>query len=113
MKKTLSKQAIYLAAAKAAITAAGSNNGVKDSDINAMFRPLGFVDIEFETISPLFLDWMNQFGKRRGDVAHQSAHGVNYTITRQGEEKQLNTIIRCLQKFDQLCIRKKLHGLDN
>ena len=110
LRGSISIKRLSIAAANLATSAANSNNGVKDSDIKSMFKPLGIDEADFEKISPDFLDRMKQFGIRRGDVAHKSAHGVSYVITRQGEEKTINEIISLLKVLDKELIRRRLMG---
>ncbi|GAA4465495.1 hypothetical protein GCM10023093_17800 [Nemorincola caseinilytica] len=43
-----------------------SNNGVKENSLINFFRPIGF------DVDPLLKTTLNNFGKNRGDIAHQS-----------------------------------------
>jgi len=99
--------------AKEALVAGNSNNGIKDSDIKQMFSPLGFTDADFENINPSFLSTMKTFGKRRGDVAHQSVMNVTYSITRQTDEKMIDEIMQFLRLFDKLLEKRRLYGFFN
>lgn len=76
-----------------------------------MFGPLGFDEGMFESISPVFLDKMNDFGKRRGDVAHQSSLRATWSITAQGEKKKLDEIKEFMDKFHKLVQGHRLRAL--
>lgn len=88
--------------------AIGSNNGVKEKNIIEMFGDFGLRREDFESISPQFLDRMNDFGKRRGHVAHNSAHKATYALNRTQEEKFFREIFLYLDGFDRLIIQKRL-----
>lgn len=45
----------------------GDNSGIKRSNLYALLLPLGFKESDFD---PLWLDNMDSFGGRRGDIAH-------------------------------------------
>lgn len=97
-------------AVKECHSAIQSNNGVKDSDIKKMFSHLGVTQEHYDSVSPLFLDKMRNFGKQRGDVAHQSALRTSLSLNRKREEAAIDEVMNFIANFDKFLIRHRLKG---
>lgn len=98
-------------AVKSCRKALNDNNGVKDTNIRKMFKPLGFDDEMFDQVSPVFLDRMKAFGKKRGDTAHQSVLRAVRAITAQGEKRTLTELKEFMRAFCALVHRQRLNSL--
>lgn len=79
--------------------AAKSNNGVKAKNLLALLVPAG---IEETDLDPLWVTAMENFGKNRGDVAHQSSAAklVTYTIDPATEVTNLEFVLKGLEVID-------------
>lgn len=87
-------------AVQACRRAISENNGVRGADVKKMFGAIGLSEADFESISPLFLERMTTFGKRRGDVAHQSAMRATYSIIPQREAGMVDELVEYLRSLD-------------
>jgi len=95
-------------ASKKSTEAIKSNHGVAEKNIRAMFDPLGFTSESYAEVSSLFLLDMTAFAKKRGDIAHNSSQRISYSVTRQGDEKLVDNVLKHLEAFDALVIKSRL-----
>lgn len=92
------------------LEACRNNNGIKEKNLRNMFSPLGFSDYEFDLVSSSFLSELNQFGKRRGEVAHTSALRATRGLVPQVEKKNVLSVLNHIKTFFNLASRKRLSG---
>jgi hypothetical protein len=93
--------------------AVSQNNGVTQSCIKAMFEDLGLCEEVINERNSLLLDRLTTFGRRRGDVAHQSAVKATYQLNRAREEATINEVMELLRDLEALINeRRLLHALD-
>jgi len=93
--------------------AVSQNNGVTKPCIKAMFEDIGLCEEVINERNSLLLDRMTIFGRRRGDVAHQSAVKATYQLNRAREEAAIDEIMALLAEFESLVSeRRLLHALD-
>lgn len=91
--------------------AIGDNNGVTKNDIIKLFRHYGLSEVDYEHVSPVFLDRLSSFGKCRGDVAHQSAMRTTHSLNMKREEATIKELLQLLANFDKIIINKLLFGV--
>jgi hypothetical protein len=84
---------------RAAIT---NNNGVTAASILSLFANFGLTKEVLDKASPLLLDRMSDFGRQRGDVAHQSALKAKLLLNRIREEKFIDEILGHCKKLDSI-----------
>lgn len=72
-----------------------SNHGLKNDNINKIFKPLGFkIDVDFEQT---FLNDLDSLGSKRGAIAHSSSSKKAKTLLDYNDEK--NKIERILNEI--------------
>lgn len=80
-----------------------ANNGVKAADLRTLLGPLGYRDSWF---MPGFLDQMDLFGVRRGEVAHRSGViGASVLPTGSAEMALINALMPGLKDLDRYSAR--------
>lgn len=72
-----------------------TNNGIKEASIHVMSALMGFFPDELDAV---LVSELNQYGKRRGDVAHSSWHFNTRTFESADIEKSRLTTILSLTK---------------
>jgi hypothetical protein len=71
------------------------NHGIKEKNILALLLPVG---INSDNIDQEWLNLLNTFGKKRGEIAHQSA--ASYKTTQPIDPKEeLETVKKIIGKF--------------
>ncbi|MFK0382950.1 HEPN domain-containing protein [Agrobacterium sp. NPDC090273] len=86
---------------RAAVT---SNNGITDKDQAKLLVPIG---VDPDSIDLILKNNLDQFGKKRGDVAHKFK--VQRTDTLTAVDTDLNTIVSGILAYDQaVCDALKL-----
>ena len=71
------------------------NNGIKEASIHVMSSVMGFFPDELDSV---LVNELNQYGKKRGDVAHSSWHFNTRTFDSADIEKNRLTTILTLTK---------------
>lgn len=73
------------------------NNGIKEASINVLSALMGFFPDELDKV---LVSELNQYGKKRGDVAHGSyiVTGVNFDSA-EIEKNRLVTILKLTEEF--------------
>jgi hypothetical protein len=72
-----------------------ANNGIKESSIHVLSAVMGFFPDELDQV---LVSELNQYGKKRGDVAHKSWHFKTQTFESADIEKNRLTTILSLTK---------------
>lgn len=93
-------------AIKEAVTAAlkqyrtlqDNNHGVKEENLLRLILPVG---VRRDDLEPLWITNLNEFGKKRGDVAHRSV-GVQQQIDPRTEWQVVTDLLDGLKKLDDL-----------
>jgi len=93
-------------AIKEAVTAAlkqyrilqDNNHGVKEENLLRLILPVG---IRRDDLDPLWITNLNEFGKKRGDVAHRAV-GVQQQIDPRTEWQVVTELVIGLKKLDEL-----------
>lgn len=74
-----------------------ANNGIKEASIHVMSALMGFFPDELDAV---LVNELNQYGKKRGDVAHSSWHFNTRTFESADIEKnRLTTILRLTKSY--------------
>lgn len=89
------------AAATQYISQIKNNHGVRQKDLRQMILPLG---VRFSELDPNWITNLDDFGKQRGDVAHNSVSVVR-AIDPQTELHRINDLVPGLKKLDELVVK--------
>jgi hypothetical protein len=95
--KDAAKEAINIAQTQY-IQKIKENNGIKEKNFKTMVLPTG---VEIDELDQTWLTNLDQFGKLRGDVAHQSKK-TQGMINPEDELKLVNTLLKGLKRVDEL-----------
>jgi hypothetical protein len=95
--KDTAKEAINIAQTQY-IQKIKDNNGIKEKNFKTMVLPTG---VEIDELDQTWLTNLDQFGKLRGDVAHQ-AKKTQGMINPEDELKSVNELLKGLKRLDVL-----------
>jgi len=95
--KDAAKEAINIALTQY-IQKIKDNNGIKENNFKTMVLPTG---VEIDELDQTWLTNLDQFGKLRGDVAHQSKK-TQGMINPEDELKSVNALLKGLKRVDEL-----------
>lgn len=76
----------------------GDNHGVREKNLLRLMLPIG---VRKDDLDPLWITNLDAFGKRRGDLAHQTI-GVQQTIDPRAELQAIEVLLLGLEKLDEL-----------
>lgn len=83
--------------------AIGENHGIKKSNINTLFEPLGISEQDIDQAAPQLLDRMDQLGKVRGHDAHKGVHHrATKTLNGTGVRSHIKEIVDGLEALDKM-----------
>lgn len=78
-----------------------NNHGVRQKDLKQMLLPLG---VRFSELDPNWITNLDDFGKQRGDIAHNSV-SVARIIDPQTELQRINELLVGLRKLDEIVVK--------
>lgn len=75
-----------------------ANNGIKEENLLRLVVPIG---VRKDELDDLWITNLNEFGKRRGDIAHKAVK-AHQQIDPQSELQDVTALVTGLLKLDQL-----------
>lgn len=68
-----------------------ANHGIKKSNIKEMLEPVSLI---YESLSELYLENMETFGKKRGEIAHNSIKSLTVSYNFKLENQKIQDILK-------------------
>ncbi|MEK8021189.1 MAG: HEPN domain-containing protein [Candidatus Parabeggiatoa sp.] len=76
-----------------------NNHGIKEENVLRLLLPIG---VETDDLDPFWLTNMNDFGKKRGEMAHSSFYGTQYQTNPKNEYDNIALLLEGLEALDKI-----------
>ncbi|HFD0315190.1 HEPN domain-containing protein [Serratia marcescens] len=76
----------------------GSNNGIKSTNFKTLILPTG---IDIDQLDSELLIKLDNYGSKRGEIAHNSSLRVTHQLNPQDELAEVTYLLECLKKLDE------------